>query len=448
MQALRLVTAAAFVSALLLACGGGSPPDPIEVPNGGECAGDVQCVSRHCDPTAGICCDGAECCLTENDCPESYRSASICTSGCQGTREDATCLGFVCGTATREDDSGCAGAAHDCGAYRPIACTTSSDQVVPTCPTQCSLKSDCATGYACNGNHQCVPMVGAGETCDTSRPCGDGLKCDSGVCCDQSAGSCCSAPADCPAQYRAASTCTITGSGTACQGTARLATCSGNVCGTQTVQDDSGCAGQVHACGGYTPVSCSSATSQPEAVCATACSGDAGCAAGYRCTAASNGTCVPGASAGQTCTAWATQGTCGSALKCDNSLCCSASAAGRCCTSPTQCLNGLACSSYACNTSCTLNTSSGCASSSTYCTNGTACATKLGIGTSCVANGQCQSGTCYYTCCQPSSCGTRCGTVSNDCGATINCGLCPCPSGTSRKCPDDDLCYAPGAYCR
>jgi len=185
------------------ACSSSPPPVGLVLRLDGEACGSdsTSCRSGHCDN--GVCCASGSCCTTASDCPAAFRQASSCSSAgpstdCQGTRRDATCEGFVCGTAAVADDSGCAGATRECGPYRPVGCTASADQPAAACPTSCAGSGECSAGYACVGN-ACVLIAGTGETCTGAGQgsCSAGLKCENGVCCDASGPACCSSAAHC-----------------------------------------------------------------------------------------------------------------------------------------------------------------------------------------------------------------------------------------------------------
>lgn len=120
--------------------------------DGAACGASGECVSNHCDNS--VCCSNGSCCLTPASCPASYRQASACTdrtgtTDCQGTRRDATCTSFVCGTVEVADDSGCVGLPHACGRYKAAPCTAAADQPPPTCPTTCTTDADCSAGNIC-----------------------------------------------------------------------------------------------------------------------------------------------------------------------------------------------------------------------------------------------------------------------------------------------------------
>ena len=63
----------------------------LDLPDGNGCDEGSDCSSSHCQNN--FCCSGGDCCALATDCPNSYRSASVCIDAatCQGTRSDATC---------------------------------------------------------------------------------------------------------------------------------------------------------------------------------------------------------------------------------------------------------------------------------------------------------------------------------------------------------------------
>ncbi len=258
---------AALVAVLgVLGCGGSDPGAPTVLAAGASCEADHQCATGHCD--AGYCCAAGRCCQTASECPDEFRAAATCTDGgsttdCQGTRRDATCEGYTCGTRVVEDDSGCAGAVRDCGGYRSVACGAAPVQPPPACATACDGPEDCDTGFTCPQG-ACIPQAGTGEACTGTGQgtCHGGLKCQNGVCCAAGSATCCTTPNQvaqcgtcmrCGTDYRCAPT-PANQRDTRCpQGTCRPGTCNGNgaclvggtcsggLCGSTTCQSDGTC---------------------------------------------------------------------------------------------------------------------------------------------------------------------------------------------------------------
>ncbi len=196
----------AAVASATPACTSRPPTSPPQTPlhANGEASGPeggISCQSGHADH--GLCCNAGSCCLTPADCPGSFRSAATCnvsgpTTDCQGTRRDATCVGFTCGTVTVEDDSACSALARDCGAFDPVICTSASDQPAATCPTTCFGDGDCKSGYACAGG-SCLAITGLGNGCTGTGQgnCAANLKCENAICCGASGSTCCSNAGHC-----------------------------------------------------------------------------------------------------------------------------------------------------------------------------------------------------------------------------------------------------------
>lgn len=187
-----------------IGCGGSADPGPaVPLEAGEECTGDPQCASGHCD--SGYCCTTGTCCSTASECPSSFSSGSQCgipgpTTDCQGTRRDATCEAFMCGTRVVDDDSGCKSDPNDgvpdhvrdCGGYGSIACSGTPAQVAPVCATTCGGPSECDAGFTCSGGH-CIPQAGTGGSCTGTGQgtCAANLKCQNGVCCAAGTAACC-----------------------------------------------------------------------------------------------------------------------------------------------------------------------------------------------------------------------------------------------------------------
>jgi hypothetical protein len=313
----------------------------------GECDADAHCdagacvpdldAGRMCDEASdcrsdycsnGFCCAGGDCCALARDCPAEYSSPPRCESGttCQGSRDAAVCIGFVCNTMTNvADDSACDSGvvADECGAYPARFCTGAVDQRAPVCGASCAADGECDASAHCDAS-ACVPDVESGLPCDEASDCVSGY-CNNGLCC--SGGDCCARPSDCPASYSTPPRCEVPN---ACQGTRDAATCVGFVCGTTTnVPDDSACNVGVlaDACGAYPSRFCSGTADQSPPVCATACSSDGECDADAHCDA---GACVPDLEAGRMCDE---ASDCRSAY-CNNGYCCSS---GDCCNSASDC---------------------------------------------------------------------------------------------------------------
>jgi hypothetical protein len=313
-------------------CDPGAHCDEVCVPNledGSLCDEREQCISGHCGN--GFCCSDGDCCVVPDDCPDDFRRASVCDDAgtCQGTRIDATCEEFVCGSEVVSDDSGCGLGvlALQCGLFGDVYCSGSEIQTPPTCPTGCESDADCAEGAHCDGV-VCVANFVDGAACDEGRQCRSG-HCQNGFCC--SAGDCCAVADNCPASYAQAPECVNTAT---CQGTRRDAVCTGHVCATsEPIPDDRGCTSDIPAitCTPYQPVFCTGSADQTPPTCPTGCAGHDDCVAGFYCSAA--GVCVADLVDGQACS---DSRHCAS-RHCQNGFCC---ASGDCCSQPANCPAG------------------------------------------------------------------------------------------------------------
>ena len=322
-----------------------------DIANGMACTRDGNCASGNC--ANNFCCDagGMDCCASETDCPANYSPDPVCddVAQCQGTRGDATCVNFTCGTQSGiEDDSGCAGqVALDCSLVPDPVCTDDESQVPPVCSPTCP--SDDAIGDAtCVASAHCDP-VGSGSTeytcqadvpngtnCDEASDCISGY-CNNGFCCD--GGDCCASPTDCPGSF---STDPVCDTATTCQGTRDDATCTNNQCGTATdVEDDSACDGTVVAdtCGFFPSVTCTGEETQfGRPSCQATCTLDEECDTGAHC----DFVCLPDLPDGEACNE---PSDCISG-HCQNGFCC---AGGDCCATVSNCPSAVYAEDPVCN---------------------------------------------------------------------------------------------------
>ena len=154
--------------------------------DGSQCGADAECSSGHCGN--GHCCATGDCCATAADCA-GYVSPAACINAatCQGTRTDATCTSFQCGSNLVDDDSACGGLeSQSCGPYPSVHCTGAVSQ--PTdqaalCPASCADDNSCDVAAHCD-NLQCFPDEGQGGTCDEPSDCSGAFSCTDAVCCD------------------------------------------------------------------------------------------------------------------------------------------------------------------------------------------------------------------------------------------------------------------------
>ncbi|MBI5229310.1 hypothetical protein HY991_04315 [Candidatus Micrarchaeota archaeon] len=190
------------------------------IPNGGYCMENSQCVSGHCDHS--YCCDSGQCCPSDFYCPTGFKctnyqcvsstnlangaacaSASQCASGncqngvcceagktCCSTQSECTSAGFLrCNEYSY------------CEAYTPNGgyCITGATCVSRNCgnsvccesgKTCCSTNDQCANAlgqaYTCGSNYYCV-MTGQlkanGESCTRGGDCQSG-NCYNSLCCE------------------------------------------------------------------------------------------------------------------------------------------------------------------------------------------------------------------------------------------------------------------------
>ncbi len=307
---------------------GGCEPD---VPNGSVCDEDSDCASNHCDN--GFCCDaGGTCCAVDMDCPGYPGDGVVCETArdCAGTRGTISCndTTFACETMSGiPDDTACDTdiLADECGLFRDIYCDGSADQMGgPSCPTSCTMDSQCDDIAHCDPPGFCFPDLPDGEPCNEPSDCGSG-HCQNGFCC--ASGDCCRTATDCPGSYSSAPTCDDT---RACQGTRDAAECVSSICGTAVDQpDDSACTSSIEAdtCGLYPTIRCTGNITQSAPTCAASCTSDSDCDEPAHCD---GGMCLMDQPDGTACdeASDCVSGYCG------NGFCCSG---GDCCASATDC---------------------------------------------------------------------------------------------------------------
>ena len=306
-------------------CDAGAHCDGIclgDLADGDECDENSDCLSAHCNN--GLCCTAGDCCLDTSGCPAEYTTAPVCTSlsTCQGHRIDAHCTGNVCGSTVVGDDSACAAdmMAGGCGAWLPLFCSGEAEQEPPQCPLSCQVDEECDPGAHCDGI--CLGDLADGSHCNEDSDCNSG-HCNHGLCCAQ--GDCCLVPASCPGQYKLYPVCD---DGSQCQGHRIDATCEEFVCGSQEIDDDSGCGWWTLAddCGPYIEETCDGTAVQETPACPVTCASDDNCDAGAHC----DGSCQFDLTNGTTCDE---DSDCQSG-HCANGFCC---AQGDCCTAADDC---------------------------------------------------------------------------------------------------------------
>ena len=284
---------------------------------------DARCQSGHCQN--GFCCASGDCCGTANDCPGSYSSPPVCTSpsACDGEADVAACQANICVTIPDVDDDSACGPttlASNCGPYDSVFCSGSSTQTAPTCLSSCTSDGECDTNAYCDAGSSCVPDEPNGDACQDNAECQSG-HCQNGFCCAN--GDCCAADNDCNA-YDTPPVCSTPG---ACQGSRVDGVCSAaSQCTTQSVADDSGCAGiEANSCGTYPSVFCSSMQTQMTPLCPSSCMDDNGCDVSAHCSPGM--TCEPDQGPGGFCT---TSAQCTGGLSCVDNVCCNSACNGPC----------------------------------------------------------------------------------------------------------------------
>lgn len=158
----------------------------LDLANGSPCDEESDCLSGHCQNS--FCCDTGDCCGQAIDCNTLiWAEPSACSdpSNCQGFRRDALCVGARCTKSDPiADDSGCLLAIADtCDAYTNVVCSANIVQIKPPCLTGCTSNAHCDLDAHCEFG-KCVSDLNAGEACDTTMDCGDGLFCVEGLCCN------------------------------------------------------------------------------------------------------------------------------------------------------------------------------------------------------------------------------------------------------------------------
>jgi hypothetical protein len=464
--------------------------------NGAACGAANECTIGNC--VNGVCCGSATCgiCQTCNgtapgtctplaagttaptgQCPAAAPcgNTGACNGagGCaQGAATVACGAAVSCTGTTYQPPSSCSGtgtcnqtSTTTCGAY---VCGAS------TCKTTCAGDGDCSTGNYCSGT-SCVPKKALGTGCAAGNQCVSG-SCTDGVCCN--AGSC---PTCQACNLSPAGTCSFVGTVTdphgRCQNT--------GACGNTGACDGNGaCAQQPSTLPCGAPVSCVSATYQPQSFCsgggtcnqmstvgcggfvcnaagsaclATCNNDDADCAAGFYCTGP-NGTCAAKKAAGAGCGTGheCTLGNCTDNVCCATSSCsacqsCDVNGLGTCAAvadgsaDPPNCgpngvcgntgfCSGGACAQVGANTMCA---SSSCPTASTFqdtrtCNGAGVCSTAVvqdcwpyacttgGCPVTCSSDSQCVSGYCDGLHCVPTQ------AMGDPCSRDGECGTAHC----------------------
>ena len=261
-----------------------------DVANGGSCDEATDCVSGHCQND--FCCASGDCCSVAGDCPGSYTAAATCNdaSGCQGTRDDASCGSSQCSTSTIQDDSACTPAVevNTCGFYDSVFCNGNSTQSAPSCPNSCITDGECDAAAHCDGT--CLADLADGAICDEATDC------VSGAChADYSGGtSYCASSSSVCVHHNGASVVETANAATGCDGADTVRLCSNGTWG-----GSSSCG--TYLCSGSACLNTCSANDDADCSTGNYCDGSNDCVAqvdqGIACTknsACSNNTCRDG----------------------------------------------------------------------------------------------------------------------------------------------------------
>lgn len=395
------------------ACGGAC--DACNLPgNLGTCralaagaAGAPSCAPYVCGGSTGAC---GSSCTTDTQCAATAfcngttciakrANGVACTAGnqCQtGQCIDGVCCNSACGGAC--DACNVTGSMGVCqalaaGAPGTPACTPYLCGGAASCPTACTVDTQCTPAAFCNGT-ACVPKRANGGACTAANQCSSN-QCVDGVCCNTACGAACDA---CDV-VGSEGTCTFSPKGSPGAPPCAPMLCTGNL-----------------------------------ASCPTSCTDDASCAVGQYCL---NSVCQGRLDPGFACT---DPNECVS-RNCVDGVCCNSACGGACdacnvtgsvgqCTAVAvggvgapSCAPFVCYGSADCPTSCTTDVQ---CSSSTYCQGG-ACVPRQVAGAVCATPRQCASGFCADGVCCNASCDGSC----DSCNLTGSVGACTVlPAGT------------------
>jgi hypothetical protein len=221
-------------------------------PNGEKCTRPEDCTAGFCKNVvngAGVCCGlVGDCCLTADDCPDTYRQAQMCTDqqACRGFETQAVCIANICSSMMVPADGACNGKpGPTCGLYQDVTCMAGRSNA---CRTSCTMNAQCDANAYCDGS-KCQEKKPVGGVCATLMECQSG-NCNNGVCCGQGL-ECCSTEAQCTMGLDLKCD-----TQDACQGTRKSPTCQNSHCmyGNR-LEDDSACKGAAR-CGAFKDVTC------------------------------------------------------------------------------------------------------------------------------------------------------------------------------------------------
>ena len=258
-------TSRSSTSSTTSAAGGTSTTSSSCIPgaflNAGEsCTADSQCCSGAC----GI----NNCCATACNTSDPVCGAVACDSvkgACEYPLKTMTC-GGQCANGVETLASTCNGSGLCQGATVPCApyvCSASA------CKTSCTQKSDCMSGYHCDGTGACVTQTAPGGTCAAND------ECSSGVCDVKGSGRCCTKACDTSDATCGATSCDPTG---ACVYPSATKACGAASCTNGVETLTSACDGSGR-CNTQSTTPCASYACGPTA-CKTSCTQDSDCAVG------------------------------------------------------------------------------------------------------------------------------------------------------------------------
>ena len=276
-------------------CIGGNPPSclaqprpdddicRIETEYSGQGATGV-CVDGSCHE----CSAGSECPAADAEYPECFAPRCSAEMSCAyDLQPEIECEGQSCSAAYLSYARQC-GDAGACPAAGGQTCNGyTCNETGSACRSTCSEHAHCADGFRCLpdslGVMRCVgDGLPDGAACrDSGASCQSGY-CDGALCCQ--AGSCCNVASDCPAQFSTPAFCNDNSDNTDCQGAQQVALCIDHQCSSQTIENDSACAGLLHSCPEHlASLRCFDSVDQLVPVCASQCASNADCVSGYVC---------------------------------------------------------------------------------------------------------------------------------------------------------------------